>query len=95
MMFEKLFKWNVPQALTSADWRSWHVNQRRERPVAYWFCETLPPCAQNRVIMKLIHVIQFRVILKAGLVLSTTTPYSFYVLLKSPCGGSFRKKGAD
>ena len=42
MMFEKLFKWNVPQALTSADWRSWHVNQRRERPVAYWFCETLP-----------------------------------------------------
>lgn len=42
MMFEKLFKWKVPQALTSADWRSWHENQRRERPVAYWFCETLP-----------------------------------------------------
>ena len=42
MMFEKLFKWKIPQALTSADWRSWHDVQSRERPLAYWFCDTLP-----------------------------------------------------
>ena len=42
MMLEKLFKWQVPQALTSSDWRAWHDTQRRERPIAYWFCETLP-----------------------------------------------------
>lgn len=41
-MFEKLFNWKVPQALTSQDWRMWHKTQRQERPIAYWFCETMP-----------------------------------------------------
>lgn len=42
MMLEKLFNWHVPQALTSSEWRTWHDTQRRERPIAYWFCETIP-----------------------------------------------------
>jgi hypothetical protein len=41
-MFNKLLDWQVPYALTSAEWRAWHAQQRAQRPIAYWFCETLP-----------------------------------------------------
>ncbi len=41
-MFNKLLDWQVPYALTSTEWRAWHAKQRAERPIAYWFCETLP-----------------------------------------------------
>jgi hypothetical protein len=41
-MFNKLLDWQVPYALTSAEWRAWHAEQRAQRPIAYWFCETLP-----------------------------------------------------
>lgn len=41
-MFNKLLNWQVPYALTSTEWREWHAKQRAERPIAYWFCETLP-----------------------------------------------------